>query len=134
MKASLFFVHWPFVICVLEEENSHEKEERTYGSIMMERLTGNEGRIDHMLQVRGSAFSCFCLELHYYFSPLLKMLCACVSTFLTKTLLYNCQMWVQTCIQLSMLVCVMNANAFEKMQDTIFSTLHQSSVTNKNTK
>ncbi|KAG5233111.1 phospholipase SGR [Salix suchowensis] len=33
-----------------EEENAHEKEERTYGSIMMERLTGNEGRIDHMLQ------------------------------------------------------------------------------------
>ncbi|KAL3574143.1 hypothetical protein D5086_024756 [Populus alba] len=33
-----------------EEENSHEKEERTYGSIMMERLTGSEGRIDHILQ------------------------------------------------------------------------------------
>ncbi|XP_061946301.1 phospholipase SGR2-like isoform X1 [Populus nigra] len=33
-----------------EEENSLEKEERTYGSIMMERLTGSEGRIDHILQ------------------------------------------------------------------------------------
>ncbi|CAK7328847.1 unnamed protein product [Dovyalis caffra] len=33
-----------------EAENDHEKEERTYGSIMMERLTGTEGRIDHMLQ------------------------------------------------------------------------------------
>ncbi|XP_021600821.1 phospholipase SGR2 isoform X2 [Manihot esculenta] len=37
----------------LEEraENVHEKEERTYGSLMMERLTGSEeGRIDHTLQ------------------------------------------------------------------------------------
>ncbi|KAJ6952359.1 hypothetical protein NC653_041487 [Populus alba x Populus x berolinensis] len=33
-----------------EAENVNEKEERTYGSIMMERLTGSEGRIDHMLQ------------------------------------------------------------------------------------
>ncbi|KAH9725491.1 phospholipase SGR2 [Citrus sinensis] len=34
-----------------EEEHSQENEERSYGSIMMERLTGNqEGRIDHMLQ------------------------------------------------------------------------------------
>ncbi|KAJ4843910.1 hypothetical protein Tsubulata_034436 [Turnera subulata] len=34
-----------------EEENCQENEERTYGSIMMERLTGSEeGRIDHMLQ------------------------------------------------------------------------------------
>ncbi|KAJ9167294.1 hypothetical protein P3X46_021958 [Hevea brasiliensis] len=33
------------------EENVHEKEERTYGSLMMERLTGSEeGRIDHTLQ------------------------------------------------------------------------------------
>uniref|UniRef100_A0A2P2MMR8 DDHD domain-containing protein n=1 Tax=Rhizophora mucronata TaxID=61149 RepID=A0A2P2MMR8_RHIMU len=33
------------------EENTREKEERTYGSLMMERLTGSEaGRIDHMLQ------------------------------------------------------------------------------------
>ncbi|XP_011006185.1 PREDICTED: phospholipase SGR2-like isoform X2 [Populus euphratica] len=32
------------------EENSLEKEERTYGSMMMERLTGSEGRIDHILQ------------------------------------------------------------------------------------
>ncbi|GKV09233.1 hypothetical protein SLEP1_g20768 [Rubroshorea leprosula] len=32
-------------------ENSEEKEERSYGSLMMERLTGSEeGRIDHMLQ------------------------------------------------------------------------------------
>ncbi|KAJ6696926.1 hypothetical protein OIU85_003300 [Salix viminalis] len=33
-----------------EAENVNEKEERTYGSIMMERLTGSDGRIDHMLQ------------------------------------------------------------------------------------
>ncbi|XP_057975003.1 phospholipase SGR2 isoform X2 [Malania oleifera] len=32
-------------------ENAQEREERSYGSIMMERLTGSEnGRIDHMLQ------------------------------------------------------------------------------------
>ncbi|KAJ6952358.1 phospholipase SGR2-like isoform X4 [Populus alba x Populus x berolinensis] len=36
-----------------EAENVNEKEERTYGSIMMERLTGSEGRIDHMLQRLG---------------------------------------------------------------------------------
>ncbi|XP_044510209.1 phospholipase SGR2 isoform X3 [Mangifera indica] len=34
-----------------EAENAEEKEERTYGVMMMERLTGSaEGRIDHMLQ------------------------------------------------------------------------------------
>ncbi|KAH9781604.1 phospholipase SGR2 [Citrus sinensis] len=34
-----------------EEEHGQENEERSYGSIMMERLTGSqEGRIDHMLQ------------------------------------------------------------------------------------
>ncbi|XP_065852193.1 phospholipase SGR2-like isoform X2 [Euphorbia lathyris] len=34
-----------------EEENDQGKEERTYGSLMIERLTENEeGRIDHMLQ------------------------------------------------------------------------------------
>ncbi|KAJ6952360.1 phospholipase SGR2 [Populus alba x Populus x berolinensis] len=43
-----------------EAENVNEKEERTYGSIMMERLTGSEGRIDHMLQVRSSIFSWLC--------------------------------------------------------------------------
>lgn len=32
--------------------DSQEKEERSYGSLMMERLTGSEeGHIDHMLQV-----------------------------------------------------------------------------------
>ncbi|KAJ0024806.1 hypothetical protein Pint_07063 [Pistacia integerrima] len=32
-------------------ENAEEREERSYGVIMMERLTGSaEGRIDHMLQ------------------------------------------------------------------------------------
>lgn len=35
-------------------EDSEVKKERSYGSIMMERLTGSEeGRIDHMLQVCG---------------------------------------------------------------------------------
>ncbi|XP_043810409.1 phospholipase SGR2 isoform X3 [Manihot esculenta] len=33
-------------------ENVQEKEERSYGSLMMERLTGTEGRIDHMLQAK----------------------------------------------------------------------------------
>ncbi|KAL6316176.1 hypothetical protein AAG906_016006 [Vitis piasezkii] len=34
-----------------EVENSQEKDERSYGSIMLERLTGSEdGRVDHMLQ------------------------------------------------------------------------------------
>ncbi|CAA0842411.1 Phospholipase SGR2 [Striga hermonthica] len=34
-----------------EPEDVHEKEERSYGSVMMERLTGSvDGRIDHVLQ------------------------------------------------------------------------------------
>ncbi|KAL6316980.1 hypothetical protein AAG906_024519 [Vitis piasezkii] len=34
-----------------EVENSQENDERSYGSIMLERLTGSEdGRVDHMLQ------------------------------------------------------------------------------------
>ena len=38
-----------------EVENSQEKDERSYGSIMLERLTGSEdGRVDHMLQVCAS--------------------------------------------------------------------------------
>ncbi|KAK8366268.1 hypothetical protein V6Z11_A02G109000 [Gossypium hirsutum] len=32
------------------EENVEEKEETSYGSLMIERLTGSEGRIDHVLQ------------------------------------------------------------------------------------
>ncbi|PPD74601.1 hypothetical protein GOBAR_DD28474 [Gossypium barbadense] len=32
------------------EENVKEKEETSYGSLMIERLTGSEGRIDHVLQ------------------------------------------------------------------------------------
>lgn len=36
-----------------QSENTQEKEERPYGSVMMDRLTGsNGGRIDHVLQVR----------------------------------------------------------------------------------
>lgn len=42
-------------------ENFLGKEERSYGSIMMERVTGNEdGRIDHSLQV--GIFSSFSSE------------------------------------------------------------------------
>ena len=130
MKTSLFFAHWSFVICVLEE-NSLEKEERTYGSIMMERLTGSEGRIDHILQVRGSTFSCFCLKLHYYFAPLLKMLCACVNISLTKTLLYNCHMWVHTCVCSWACRSASLMHMLSKKYGTIFYTLHQSRVTNK---
>ncbi|KAK6121653.1 hypothetical protein DH2020_044606 [Rehmannia glutinosa] len=38
-------------IGIEETEDTHEKEERSYGSIMMERLTGSlDGRIDHVLQ------------------------------------------------------------------------------------
>lgn len=33
-------------------ESSEEEEEPSYGSVMMERLTGSKtGRVDHMLQV-----------------------------------------------------------------------------------
>jgi len=40
----------PFCI---EGESSEEEEETSYGSFMIERLTGSKsGRIDHMLQVR----------------------------------------------------------------------------------
>lgn len=35
-----------------ESEDTHENEERSYGSYMLERLTGSEeGRVDHVLQV-----------------------------------------------------------------------------------
>lgn len=38
-----------------EQEDAEEKEERSYGSLMIERLTGSgEGRIDHVLQVCNS--------------------------------------------------------------------------------
>ncbi|KAM7280507.1 hypothetical protein ACFE04_007641 [Oxalis oulophora] len=33
-----------------EEDNEHEKEENSYGPMIMDRLTGNSGRIDHTLQ------------------------------------------------------------------------------------
>lgn len=34
-------------------ETAEEKEERSYGTLMMARVTGSEGgRIDHVLQVR----------------------------------------------------------------------------------
>ena len=37
---------------IVDEEEAEQEEERSYGSYMMERLTGNiEGRVDHMLQV-----------------------------------------------------------------------------------
>jgi hypothetical protein len=57
-----FFIFFPFfnsyfkqIFAYIAEggEDSQEKEERSYGSLMMERLTGSEdGRLDHMLQVR----------------------------------------------------------------------------------
>lgn len=47
-----------FLVCTSERaEKAEEKEERSYGSIMMERLTGSdEGRIDHVLQVGSYPF------------------------------------------------------------------------------
>jgi hypothetical protein len=54
--SSIFFKSYfkqIFVYIAEGGEDSQEKEERSYGSLMMERLTGSEeGRIDHMLQVR----------------------------------------------------------------------------------
>ncbi|KAK9995130.1 hypothetical protein SO802_024833, partial [Lithocarpus litseifolius] len=35
-----------------EGEDSQEKEGRSYGSLMIQRLTGSEGQIDHMLQIK----------------------------------------------------------------------------------
>ncbi|XP_059449529.1 phospholipase SGR2 isoform X2 [Corylus avellana] len=60
-QAIMGHIHYAKVLTVcqsrstdnLEEggEDSQEKEERSYGSLMMERLTGSEeGRLDHMLQ------------------------------------------------------------------------------------
>ena len=38
--------------CSLEDSESTEEKGRSYGSMMMERLTGSsDGRIDHVLQV-----------------------------------------------------------------------------------
>lgn len=49
-----------------ESQEYQEKEERSYGSIMMERLTGSEdGRIDHVLQVR--SFAIRPCNLHFVF-------------------------------------------------------------------
>lgn len=43
-----------FILCNAEvAEISSDKEQRSYGLLMMERLTGSEeGRVDHVLQVR----------------------------------------------------------------------------------
>lgn len=44
------------------EENVEEKEETSYGSLMIERLTGSEGRIDHVLQVCKYTVRCFLIS------------------------------------------------------------------------
>ena len=45
------------------EETDDEKDGRSYGSLMMERLTGTrDGRIDHMLQVEE-------IMMHHHSSP-----------------------------------------------------------------
>ena len=45
--------HFCFGYIAEQSETTQEKEERSYGSLMMERVTGSqEGRIDHVLQVR----------------------------------------------------------------------------------
>lgn len=46
------FIIFLFVNIAESGGDSQDKEERSYGSLMMERLAGSEGRIDHMLQVR----------------------------------------------------------------------------------
>jgi len=47
----LYFYSISFLPICIEGESS-EEEETSYGSFMMERLTGSKsGRIDHMLQV-----------------------------------------------------------------------------------
>ena len=44
-----------FCLCSAETSENPEVVERSYGSLMLEKLTGSEdGRIDHVLQV------CFC--------------------------------------------------------------------------
>ncbi|XP_044510079.1 phospholipase SGR2-like isoform X2 [Mangifera indica] len=46
-----------------EAENAEEKEERSYGVIMMERLTGSaKGWIDHILQKKKQQVYTFCME------------------------------------------------------------------------
>lgn len=41
-----------FLSICISGESSEEEEETSYGSLMMERLTGSKtGRVDHMLQV-----------------------------------------------------------------------------------
>ena len=54
---SILLIHEKILMFILqsaeEGEDSQEKEGRSYGSRMIQRLTGSEeGRIDHMLQVR----------------------------------------------------------------------------------
>lgn len=40
------------ICCYLDNKESAKEEERSYGSMMMERLTGSpDGRVDHVLQV-----------------------------------------------------------------------------------
>lgn len=50
-----------FCECLAETlEKTQDKEERSYGSVMMERLTGSrDGRVDHVLQVCISALLFF---------------------------------------------------------------------------
>ena len=47
----------------LEDDESTKEEERSYGSMMMERLTGSpDGRVDHVLQViKLLPFSTLCI-------------------------------------------------------------------------
>jgi hypothetical protein len=65
----MIFIH-------LEDGESTNEKERSYGSIMMEKLTGSpDGRIDHVLQVINFALrelkSVLCIGVLQYNGPLL---------------------------------------------------------------
>lgn len=88
------------------------KEERSYGSLIMERLTGSvEGRIDHMLQVRNYTYAhihiCFHVDTLLIFVPneiiilVLEVAPATLSTPITK-FAYTFAIRLKSCISFSL--------------------------------